>query len=372
MTIEFSAHQTRLLRLASQRLLPLEEAPPDSPAQAVRAVVAIQAQDLPSARLSIRPRSAGLTASQVDQARQVEGSLIWTWCLRGTLHLVAVEDARWLSPFLRPTLISAHRRRFEQLGWDAARAETGIRLLRDALEEHGELTRGEVVRLLREHGLPSEGQAPFHLIYRVAVEGILCPGPDRGKEPAYRLFAAWVGEQQPLPHSEALAELALRYLRAYGPATPEDFASWSGIKIGDARQAWRLVAGQIVEVQAAGQPAWLLKEQLPRLEAALSTDAVVRLLPRFDTYLLGYANRSLAVAPPHARRIHPGGGIINAALLVDGQARGVWQAKRLKSRYEIHIDPFEPIPPDLLPLLEAEAGDLGRFLETTAVLSIDG
>lgn len=370
MTVELSAHQVRLLRLASQRLLPLEEKGAVSPVQAVRAVFAIQAQDLPSARLSIRPRSAGLTASQVDQARQSDGSLIWTWSLRGTLHLVAVEDIRWLSPFLRPTLIAAHRRRFEELGWEAAKAETGLRLLRDALEAHGELTRGEVVRLLREYGLPSEGQAPFHLIYRAAVEGLLCPGPDCGKETSYRPFAAWAGEEQPLPGSEALAKLALRYLRAYGPAAPEDFASWSGLKIGDARQAWGLVAGQLVEVLAAGRPAWLLEEQLPRLEAALSFAPVVRLLPRFDTYLLGYASRDLAVAPAHARRIHPGGGIINASLLVDGQARGVWQAKRYKSRYEIQIDPFEPIPPGLLPHIEAEAADLGRFLGSPAALSM--
>jgi hypothetical protein len=188
------------------------------------------------------------------------------------------------------------------------------------------------------------------------------------------LWESWLGKLQPRPRQEALAELARRYLQAYAPAGPEDLASWSGLKLGEARQAWQLIGGQLVQVEAGGGPAWLLKSQLAWLEETLAqgseTAAQVRLLPRFDTYLLGYARRDLAVDPAYARRIHPGGGILNAALLVEGQARGTWKVQRRRDGLEVQVEPFGPLAEALLPGMEAEAADVGRFLGAEAVLSI--
>ena len=60
-------------------------------------LLAIQAQDPRGARLAIRARSAGLSASDVDSAL-TRRSLIVTWLNRGTLHLVRTEDYWWLHP----------------------------------------------------------------------------------------------------------------------------------------------------------------------------------------------------------------------------------------------------------------------------------
>jgi hypothetical protein len=347
---------------------------PTTPAQVLVAICGVQAQDLPAGLLSMRARSTGLGAAGIGRARQEERTIAWTWCLRGTLHLVSAADANWLVPLLGPSFIAGDRRRFQQLGWDEQKATSGLRLVSEALQKVGALTRAEIVHLLKENNLPSEGQAPVHLLYRAALEGLLCAGPNRGKEPTYVLWESWLGELQPRPFEEALSELARRYLQAYAPAGPEDLASWSGLKLGEARQAWQIIAEQLVQVQAAGKPAWLLKSQLPWLEDVLAEGnkaaAHVRLLPRFDTYLLGYASRDLAVDPAYARRIHPGGGILNAALLVDGQARGTWKIQQRRGRLEVQVESFEPLSDALLPLVEAEASDVGRFLGVEAVLVI--
>jgi hypothetical protein len=369
-----NAHQTRRLRLKAQRLLASQADLPTTSAQALAAICGVQAQDLPAGLLSVRARSTGLTALQIEQARQEERSIAWTWCLRGTLHLVTAEDASWLVPLLGPAFIAGDRRRFQQLGWDEPKAVKGLRLVQEALQREGAMTRAEIIHLLKENDLPSEGQAPVHLLYRAALEGMLCAGPNRGKEPTYVLWESWLGKPQPRPRQEALAELARRYLQAYAPAGPEDLAGWSGLKLGEARQAWGLIAGQLVEVEAAGKPAWLLKSQLSWLEETLAegdeTAPQVSLLPRFDTYLLGYASRELAVDPAYARRIHPGGGIINAALLVDGQALGIWKVQRRRGRLEVQVEPFAPLAQALLPGVAAEAADVGRFLGIEAVLSV--
>jgi hypothetical protein len=371
-----NAQQTRRLRLRAQRLL-VDRAGgevPTAPAQTLGAVCGVQAQDLPAGLLSMRARSTGLTAFEIERARQEERTIAWTWCLRGTLHLVTAEDAGWLVPLLGPAFIAGDRRRFQQLGWDEAKAVKGLRLVREALQREGALTRAEIIRLLKENDLPCAGQAPVHLLYRAALEGMLCAGPNRGKEPTYVLWESWLGKPQPRPRQEALAELARRYLQAYAPAAPQDLASWSGLKPGEARQAWGLIAGELVEVEAAGEPAWLLKSQLPWLEETLAAGSEatpqVSLLPRFDTYLLGYASRDLAVDPAYARRIHPGGGILNAALLVNGQALGAWKVQRRRGRLEVQVEPFAPLAQALLPGLEAEATDVGRFLGIEAILSV--
>ena len=366
-----SGQQIRLLRMKAQRLAPIDEARPDSPHRSVQAVVGVQAQDLPAALLSVRARSLGLTAAAVERARLEQRELVWTWCLRGTLHLVAAEDARWLLPLLSPGLIAAHQTRYRQLGWDENNSQAGLRMLQAALEKQATLTRPEISALLKANQLPFEGQATVHLLYRAALEGLLCAGPDQGRKPAYVSFRTWVGELQPLPREEALARLARRYLEAYAPARPEDLASWSGLKTSEARQAWALIASQLVEVEAAGQACWMLESQMPWLEQPLPTSPLVRLLPRFDTYLLGYASRDAAVNPVHVRRIHPGGGIIHPVLLVDGQAQATWTMQRKKGRLEVVVEPFERLPQALSPLIEAEVSDVARFLGMTSEYKVE-
>jgi uncharacterized protein YcaQ len=243
-------------------------------------------------------------------------------------------------------------------------------VIREAIARKGPLTREEIIQILEEHGLPSEGQAPIHLIYRASLEGILCYGPDRDKKHTFVLFEDWIGKPRPKPREEALAELARRYLEAYGPAGPKDLASWSGLARREAREAWEMIADQLTTVEIAGQTAWMWKKQLSWLDEALDHAPVVRLLPRFDTYLLGYEDRKLLVAPPYAKRIHPGGGIIHPALVVNGRALGTWKMKPRRAGLEVIVEPFESLPAEILPELEKQVAGVGRFLGVEADLKM--
>lgn len=367
--IKLSPHQTRQLRLRSQRLYWQDPEEELTPSKLLHRVFCVQAQDLPAAELSMRARGPGLTAAQVDKARQA-GEIAWIWAMRGTLHLVDKADALWLVPFLGPRSSLAGQRRFRQLGWDQAAAQAGMDLLRQGLASGEGLTRPEIISLLAAHGLPSEGQAPIHLIFRAAQEGLLCSGPDRDGTPTYILLEKWLGKPDLLSQTEALKRMAGRYLEAYAPAGVDDFMRWSGLKKGEARQAWEQLEGQITPVEIPGGTGWLLDSQLSWLEDPLDETPVVRLLPRYDTYLLGYAGRDLAVPELYARRVHPGGGIIHPVLLVDGLAQATWKTKRRKGILEVIIEPFERLGSELIPLLEADVNDIGRFMGEEAVLSL--
>jgi hypothetical protein len=322
----------------------------------------MQAQEAPAAARAVRARSRGLTAAAVEQARVAARTVVRTWAMRGTLHLLATADLGWLLPLLGPPFVRAMRRRRLELGLDDATCARGLRLLQAALSARGPLTRAEIVEQLAGHGLVLVGQAAPHLLGRAALEGLICYGPNRGKEPTYVLLADWVPLGRALAPDAARAELARRYLAAYGPATPGDWAAWSGLSLTEGRAAWQALAGELMEVTLGNGPAWLLTSRRAWLADAPPPIPVVRLLGGYDTYLLGYHRRDLILDPAQARRVHPGGGVIRPALLVDGQVVGTWRITRQKAGRGVAVDSFAALPADAQPALDAEIVDVVRFL----------
>ncbi len=130
---------------------------PEDAAATVQQVVArlggVQAQDPRSAALAVRPRSRGLTALHVDHAKEVERSIVATWCFRGTLHWVSSQDVGWMVALLGPRIIGASQRRMTELGLDEDKIERSLRLIRSTLATRGPLTRAEIAAQLVAHGV---------------------------------------------------------------------------------------------------------------------------------------------------------------------------------------------------------------------------
>jgi hypothetical protein len=371
MTLTLSDNQVRLVRLRAQRLI---TPPVDNVAQIVKNLCGVQAQDASAAMLAVRVRSEGLIADDVERARVEERSIIRTWGQRGTLHLLATEDFGWLLSLLGPIFVAGNRTRRAELGLDEDSCIRGISAIRDILANQGSLTRAELVEQLAvQTGIRLEGQAAPHLLFRAALEGVVCLGPNRGTKPTYVLIDDWIeGGRQTLSLSRdaARAELARRYLAAYGPAEPDDLAAWSGLPMSEVRTAWKSFANDLIDVEVAGRPAWMLKEHLAWLDEFPASAPVVRLLPGFDTYLLGYRSRKLVVSPQYARRINAGGGMVHPTLIVDGRAIGTWKLRRQKSSVDVALVPFEELASEIQHGLEAEVQDIARFLGMPARLQV--
>jgi hypothetical protein len=362
--------QVRRARMRAQLLTGRR---PRSVAEVVRALGGLQAQDTPASRLAIRPRSTGLDAGAVRRACNQDRSVVRTWAMRGTLHMVAAEDAGWLVGLLGPAFAAAGRRRRLQLGLDDRLLGRALEAL-PAVLAGGPLSRAELVRALAAKGIEvdPDGQAPAHLVGYAALNGLVCRGPDLdGDEASYVLLEDWVGKDRTFEGEEALAELARRYLAGHGPAAPEDLAAWSGLAIGRARHGFELVKSVLAEVELDGRRLWAPKgARVPRVPARAG-GPVVRLLGRFDDYLLGWRGRDLILDPRFAPRIQAGGGWIHPAVVVDGRVAGTWRSRRAGGRLEVAVEPFGRLPAGARPGLEAEAADLGRFLGADAVLRLD-
>jgi uncharacterized protein YcaQ len=336
----------------------------------VSAAGGLQAQDVPAAILGVRARAtgnAGPTAADVENALYTSHTIVHTWCMRSTLHFVSAADLAWMLPLLGPVFSASGARRNAQLGLDAAALRRGVQVIGETLAQRGPLTREDLSRELDAHGVATAGQALIHVIAQAALEGIVLVGAKQGGKLTYGLLEDWIGPLRPLERPSALAELARRYLNAYAPAALEDFAAWSGLKMGEARQGWEAIAGEVVAVQAAGRQAWFPAERQAWLEEALPEGPQVRLLPYFDSYLLGYARRELVMDPQFKPAVFTGG-VIQAVVLVDGRAAGTWRMTPRRKALEITAALFEEFSSAVKAALEQETQDIGRFLGEKAVL----
>jgi hypothetical protein len=329
---------------------------PAHPADIAREIAGAQAQDARAGRLTFRARSRRLTAADVDLARTHERSLLLTWAMRNTLHLLNAEDAVWMLPLFRPKLEGFARRRLAHFGVDRRAQDRAIGAIRSALENDGPLGRGEAMEHVRRLGLEITPERRGHLTGLSVATGIACLGPDKGRTAQLVLADEWLGPPPRHDRDAALRDLARRYLGAFGPATDADFAGWAGLPLGDIRAGLHGIAGELREVRVGDVRGWALRRS-PRRPPA----GVVRLLPAWDTYFLGYRDRDFVASGKRWRRITPGGGMYYPAIVRDGVAIGTWSIRGNRDSPGITAEPFEPPDPHTRAAIDAEVADIRRF-----------
>lgn len=361
---DLTVEQVRALRVHAQGLHPKHS--PNDLTAVVRAVVGVQAQLSAAMMLALRARIRGLTPADVDAAIE-QRHLARTWLMRGTLHLTTARDFRWMLSLLAPVFIPKGRGRRAQLGLTDEIVDKGLNAIRSILSGSPPLTRGEIVERLVGHGvaLDRRTQAPIHLVGLAALQGIVCLAPDAPNgESTYVLMDEWLEPTELPPRDTALAALARRYLAGYAPASSNDFAAWSGLTLKDAKLAWKLLANELVEVRVEDR----VLSMLAASEMPAVPESVVRLLPAFDAYVLGYADRDYVVAPEHQSLVYHGGQTV-PVVLVDGAAAGVWRYRRQGRRLHITVHPFSDFASTIRDRVAEEADDIGRFWDATASVS---
>jgi len=312
-------------------------------------LLAIQAQDLRGARLTIRARSAGLSASDVDAALSQRRSLIVTWLNRGTLHLVRSEDYWWLHPLTTSQLRTGNSRRLAQEGVLPEDAERAVATVQAALAADGPLTRSQLRERVAAAGVRTEGQAMVHILALASIRGLIVRGPVAGRDQAFVLARDWLGTPLPgMSHEAALGELARRYLAGHAPAADRDLAQWAGIGLRDAR----LGLARCGAIQRADRLAELPSNP-QRAAAALPPP---RLLGAFEPLLLGWASRD-PILGAH-RRIVTVNGLFRPFALAGGRAVATWTI----TRGQVVLAPFAVLDADTRAALDTDAADVTRFL----------
>ena len=347
--------ELRRRRLAHQKLAGPGLA---SPTEVVRWLGAVQAQDYRAALWGIAQRTRG-AVSEVDVERAIaERRVVRSWPMRGTLHLVAAEDLRWMLRHLAARTRRGMQGRLRQMGLEQSDFACAGEILGRALAGGGQLTRAEIYQALARGGVSTDGQRGIHIIGTLAVDGLICLGPHRGKQATFVLLEEWLPPSPVPPREEALAELARRYLTSHGPATAADLAWWAGLGLGEARAA-------IERAGLAGPGGWAGTGRARPGRAAAS----VHLLPPYDEYTVAYKDRSAIAEPVVADAVR--GGVFAPVVAVDGKVVGIWRRRPTRRALEISVELMVPLAAAHQRALAAAAERLGQFVGLPAALAIN-
>lgn len=331
----------------------------DSLVGATALTTAIQAQDPLAARLGVWARGTAVTDAEVVQAIGIQRSIVRTWLMRGTIHLVQADDLRWLVRLIGPAVARKFRTRWRQLGLTDEVLDKSVAALPELLAA-GPLTRQQIRAGLAERGITLDSpdpQAHTHALVFASTVGLVCRGPDRGRHATFVLIDDWLpGAAQGPSGDEALAELARRYFAAFAPATAADFTTWSALP---SARAIELIRDELDGADVDGRPGYRLGRVAP--------ERGVRLLPAFDNYLVGYRDRAAILEPALQPRVYQGG-MIRPTLLVDGQVVGTWRLERAKGR--VTVVPFGDLTTRVRRAVDDEIADLARFLGSDLVTVI--
>lgn len=335
-----------------------------TPVQAVARLGALQAQDDAAARWAIGLRCEGATWTTVEQALAY-GDIVRTWLLRGTLHVVAAADVRWMLALLAPRILAGSRGRHRQLGLDDVTLAQSLAVIGDALQGGVVLTRAELLDAIAQAGITTTGQRGYYMLGHAALRGLVCFGARQGKQESFMLLEARAPAAPELDPDAALGKLALRYFTGHGPATLADFAWWSGLPLGQARTALA-VAGTEIEQVAVGDTVYF---HAAATQAAHRTPgAGVHLLPAFDEYYLGYAQRELMLTAGLDKRVVSSNGIFHPTIVVDGRIAGTWRSVRKGQSVRVLPELFDALDSAGEQALYEAMGRYAAFLETAVVL----
>ncbi|HWH97778.1 MAG TPA: winged helix DNA-binding domain-containing protein [Pseudolysinimonas sp.] len=346
-------------RLAALRLTALGIAKPtaESPVEAVRHLLALQAQDYAGALWSIALRTRDATAASVEAAHHA-GDIVRSWPFRSTLHFVAAEDLGWMLALTADREHAKAAGRHRELKLEPADFARAEHIARDRLHGGARLERRELLAAFTEEGLSVDGQRGAHLLGRLAQSGVavLCG------QNTWTLLDDHVRHPRHLEREAARAEIARRYLNARGPATDRDLAWWTGLTLTDARAAIASVDDEFDRLELDG----VSYRMRPGLEEAAGG---IQLLPGFDEYVLGYTDRNAQLAGRPPTLVAPGGnGIFHPTIVVNGEIVGTWRRTKKAKSVEVVAQPWSPLSTTARRGFERAAGRYAAHLGLPLVI----
>ena len=309
----------------------------ERPEEVVRWLGAMQAQDYLQALWAIGLRLKSATVAGIEQAI-FDGKIVRTWPMRGTLHFVPPEDAKWMLKLSASRVLAKDGRRLEQLGLDEKIMERCKKHFYDALKGNRKLSRPEMMKLLQEAGIRIENQRGYHILWYLAQTGLICLGPMQDKQQTFVLLDEWVPNSRNLSREESLAELARRYFASHGLATVHDFAWWAGLTVTEAKSGLGASMPELISEKIDGKEYWTTGDA-PDDKAYDKSG--VNLLPAFDEYLIGYKDRAAVLDLEDAPKVVPGkNGVFLPTIVVGGRVVGTWKRKLKKNSIDLTLSPF--------------------------------
>jgi len=341
--IEVSLRNASLFTLSRHHLL--ERATRSQALDVVDEILGLNAQGAINVQMSLWNRVEDLDTSFISQALYADRTLVKTWVMRDTVHVIPTMRLPIYRRALEHSLMMEWNRWTVRTGtkesatsWEPLYSEVldaledspwTIRQLQDAMGWSGIESRRLLSRLVRE----------------MSLRGLICHAISSGPwHHATGYTFARVDKWLPnvnldsVSEEEALRSLARRYLAAYGPASIRDCAYWTGMRMREARPIFDSMSDSLVEVVVPEHRGTLLihEDDASDLLDAAERPVYARLLPQFDALIMGH-------------------------MLVDGRVQGVWTLRRGKKLWRLELSPFNKLSEEDVEGVEAEVERLQKF-----------
>ena len=335
------------------------------PADVVEWLGAVQAQEYPAARWGLGLRMPeGASDNDIERAFD-EGKILRTHVMRPTWHFVTPADIRWMLELTAPRVHRVLASYCRHHGLDAPLLARATTEFERALADGQPRSRAELGAKLGRPGPLSKGIPLALLTIYAELEGVICSGPRRGKQPTYALLADRAPGARRLSRDEALAELTRRYFTSHGPATIRDFVWWSGLLTVDATRG--LEMNRAVHEEIDGRTYWSLGGKMTGRMRRPSVD----LLPVYDEYLVAYRDRDAVPHGPSVVESRSRGPVrFQHALVIGGQVAGTWKTVQTASGLVVDVIPLRRLTGSERRALDEAAARYGRFLGVPISLSV--
>ena len=327
--------------------------------------------------LALAARVSRLTGERLDDALNVEHSLVKTWAMRGTLHVFTAEDMPLYCAAQRERQQSMNPSFLKFMGLEMADMEAILDAVPQALDGR-ELTRDElateIVRISKRKHLDEHLRSGWGSCLKpAAFRGLLCFATQRGRHVTFARPDQWIGHWEDWDTEAALVEVFKRFLTAYGPATRAELARWWGERPPAAGRVMKLMGDDLTQVEVGGTTRWMLAPDVKSLLAARPVSGV-RLLPSFDELLVMSAPHKEAIVDEEFQlRIYTAKPIAVwslPAVLIDGRVGAGWKLERKSKRAVARVEPFKKLTPATRGRLEKEVARLETLLGTPVELDL--
>jgi hypothetical protein len=255
--------------------------------------------------------------------------------MRNTIHLVTTRDAFALKPRFVPLGVRGYMRGSP---WGRGMKEADAAAIRQAGDEimsDKPRTVAELARLLGQRFPGRDAVAmAYGVRYMVPLVFATPRGVWRGRGPvALTTFESWLGR----PPGPAIKEekLVLRYLASYGPASPADMRTWSGLAM---RPVFERLRPRLRTFRNEKGAELFDLPRGPR--PGREVPAPVRLLPDYDNILLAHSDRTRIMAAGRHLGMFSSNGVMQGSVLVDGFVRAMWQPRTAEGRATLLITAF--------------------------------
>ncbi len=364
--MEVSLEQLTAFTLARQGLLnPFSQS---GVKDVVEKIGALHAQIPTTCPVQLWTRMKNLKEEDYWTTSLNDRTIVRTWVMRCTVHIVPSKNLEMFLSAIGPEWTNL---------WSRVKRETEKNLTQEDLRKARRaikaafkkrpMTRKELKVALNNKSVDKVvsvigWEATLrHLVYW----GDIVHGETRGRESVLHATQEWIGRELRMYESDKTCEALLdTYLRTLGPASPQDFAHWTGLRAQTCNNAFNKLSERLVEIRTHNtkKSLYLRRIDLRELEKAEISASHLKMISKFDPILLGHKDRSRLLDKKHHHKIFGLLADVNAAILLGGRVAGIWAHKRQGKTLRIDVKPFLRLSSLINKEIREQASDLALFL----------